>query len=272
MKRLLSIEWNKIFYNKGTRIFIILYFVLIILMGLILPNFKPNFGQLEINFIKLGALDFPVIWHNIAWLVGFGKYFLAIIIINNISNEYSFGTFKQNVIDGLSKLDFFKSKLYINILLVLFSTLFVAILVTGLGLKFATKIDYFNGIEFLAGYFIEILAFITFVMFLTFLLKKSSFTILALFVLYITEYIFIGIERYSRGIITTGNNTIITEYLPLKANGEIIGFPPGNVALYFQTGKFFEVSHIDWTYFTVNCIYIILFLGLSYFIIKKRDL
>ena len=61
MTRLLRIEWNKMFYNKGTRIFLILYFILIALMGAVLPNFKPNFNGLEVDFIKLGALNFPVI-------------------------------------------------------------------------------------------------------------------------------------------------------------------------------------------------------------------
>ncbi|MEG1199943.1 MAG: ABC transporter permease, partial [Algoriella sp.] len=178
MKRLFNIEWNKMFYNTGTRIFIILYFVMIILMGITLPSIKPNMSGQVVDFIKFGALEFPVIWHNIAWLVGFGKFFLAIIVINNISNEYSFGTFKQNTIDGLSKTEFFGTKLLMNLILTLFSTFLVAAIVLGLGAFFNDKLDFFNGIEFLGGYFIEIFAYVVFAMFLTFLLKKSTFAIL----------------------------------------------------------------------------------------------
>jgi hypothetical protein len=34
-----------------------------------------------------------------AWL----KFFLAIVIVSMMANEYSYGTLKQNLIDGMSK-------------------------------------------------------------------------------------------------------------------------------------------------------------------------
>ena len=275
MTRLLRIEWNKMFYNKGTRIFLILYFILIALMGAVLPNFKPNFNGLEVDFIKLGALNFPVIWHNIAWLVGFGKFFLAVIVINNISNEYSFGTFKQNTIDGLTKLEFFNSKLYMNLLVAITSTILVAAIVLGLGSSFAEKFDLLNGIEFLAGYFVEIFAFIAFAMFLAFLLKKSTFATLSIFVLFIVESILRGTEAFIRIEIKQMNMeelSFITSYLPFTSNGKIIGFPPGSISQYMMSGKFFTESHVQWDHFGINIFYIVLFLGLSFLIIKKRDL
>jgi len=277
MTRLLNIEWNKLFYNKGTRIFLILYFVLIAILGAILPNIKPSVGGSEINFIKLGALNFPVIWHNISWLVGFGKFFLAIIIINNISNEYSFGTFKQNTIDGLTKLEFFNSKLFMNILFAIASTLLVAFIVIGLGITFAKEFKIIEGIEFLLGYFIEIMAFISFAMFLSFLLKKSTFAILSIFVLYIFELIVIGIEffivaRTKQNFNPDQDFSLISSYLPFTSNGKIIGFPPGSITQYMMNGNFFGESHVAWEYFGINVFYIILFLGLSYLLIKKRDL
>ena len=276
MKRLLNIEWNKMFYNKGTRIFLILYFVLIAAMGMVLPNFKPTFNGVEVNFVKLGALNFPVIWHNISWLIGFGKYFLAIIIINNISNEYSFGTLKQNIIDGLSKIDFFKSKIYMNFFIVLASTLLVFVIVITLGAIFSENFKVFKGIEFLLAYFVEIFSFIIFVMFLTFLLKKSSFAILALFVLYIFESILVAIEFFaikgfaSKQVVDLSN--FYAYYLPLSANSKMIGYPPGNIMLYLQTGKFFDASHVKWDFLTANILYSIVFMGLSYLLIKRRDL
>lgn len=275
MNRLLRIEWNKMFFNKGTRIFLILYFVLILLMGIIIPNIKPNLNGLEIDFIKLGAVDFPVIWHNIAWLVAFGKFFLAVIIINNISNEYSFGTFKQNTIDGLTRLEFFNSKLFMNIMFVVFSTVLVVGIVTGLGLTFAKEFNFFNGIEFLAGYFVEIFAFVSMTMFLAFLLKKSTFAILSIFVLYIIEGILKGTEAlisYNTELIKEKSYTLKTNFLPLTSNSNIVDLPPASVSGFFTGGKFFEESHVAWEYFAINVFYIFLFLGLSYLIVKKRDL
>ncbi|HBX62109.1 ABC transporter permease [Empedobacter sp.] len=276
MKRLFSIEWNKLFYNKGTRIFIILYFVMILLMGITLPNFKPNMNGIEVDLIKLGALEFPGIWHNITWLIGFGKFFLAIIVINNITNEYSFGTFKQNTIDGLSKTEFLNTKVLMNVAITLISTLLVGILVFALGSIFSEKFDFINGIEFLGGYFVEIFAYIVFAMFLSFLLKKSAFAILSLIVLNIAESVFKVIEF----LVRFGKNPpkdpekikIYSNFLPLNSNGKIIDYPSVDIQKAILEGKLFIPDHIQWEYFTANVFYIILFLGLSLLIIKKRDL
>ena len=281
MNRLLKIEWNKIFYNKGTRIFIILYFVMILLMGAFLPNFKPNFSgpggvEINFNFIKLGALDFPAIWHNITYLIAYGKFFLAIIVINNITNEYSFGTFKQNTIDGLTKSEFLNTKVLMNLAITLLSSLLVAVLVFTLGSIFSEKFDFVNGIEFLAGYFVEIFAYIVFAMFLSFLLKKGVFAILSLIVLSIGESILKGVEY----LVLFGKNepigiektTFFSDYLPLNSNSKIIGFPSIDVNQIFMGGKLFVNDHVQWEFFGISVFYIILFLGLSLFIIKKRDL
>ncbi|MFV0184671.1 ABC transporter permease [Empedobacter falsenii] len=276
MIRLFNIEWNKLFYNKGTRIFIILYFLMILLMGITLPNFKPMMNGVEIDFIKLGALEFPVIWHNITWLVAFGKFFLAIIVINNITNEYSFGTFKQNTIDGLSKTEFINSKVLMNVVISLISTFLVGVLVFGLGSYFSEKFDFVNGIEFLGGYFIEIFAYIVFAMFLSFLLKKSAFAILSLIVLNIVESVVKAIEFLVRFGKQPPSNPeeikLLSIYLPLNSNGKIIDYPSVDIQQALMKSKLFVPDSIQWEYFGINVFYIILFLGLSLLIIKKRDL
>lgn len=274
MNRLFRIEWNKLFYNRGTRIFLILYFILIAALGMVLPNFKPNANGLELDFIELGALNFPTIWHNIAWLIGLGKFFLAVIIINNITNEYSFGTFKQNSIDGLTRLEFFSSKLLMNLIFVVGSTLLVFAIVLVLGAQFAEEFKFNKGIEFLAGYFVEVFAFISLAMFLAFLLKKSTFAILSIFILTIIELILIGFESYFRGPQNlAGDKTIlISSFLPIRSNANIVDYPSISISSYFTTGKLFQESFVAWDYFAINVLYIIVFLGLSYLIIKKRDL
>ncbi|WP_413533964.1 ABC transporter permease [Empedobacter brevis] len=276
MKRLFSIEWNKLFYNKGTRIFIILYFIMILLMGIVLPNFKPNMNGIEINLIKLGGLEFPFIWHNIAWLIGFGKFFLAIIVINNITNEYSFGTFKQNTIDGLSKTEFLSSKVLMNVAISLASTFFVGVLVFALGSIFSEKFDFLNGIEFLGGYFVEIFAYIVFAMFLSFLLKKSAFAILSLIVLNIVESVIKAVDfliRFGKNNPTNPEKiNLISNYLPLNSNGKIIDYPSLDIQKAFIENKLFVADHVQWEYFAINIFYIVLFLGLSLLIVKKRDL
>ncbi len=249
---------------------------MILLMGIVLPNFKPNMNGIEINLIKLGGLEFPFIWHNIAWLIGFGKFFLAIIVINNITNEYSFGTFKQNTIDGLSKTEFLSSKVLMNVAISLASTFFVGVLVFALGSIFSEKFDFLNGIEFLGGYFVEIFAYIVFAMFLSFLLKKSAFAILSLIVLNIVESVIKAVDfliRFGKNNPTNPEKiNLISNYLPLNSNGKIIDYPSLDIQKAFIENKLFVADHVQWEYFAINIFYIVLFLGLSLLIVKKRDL
>ncbi len=276
MKRLISIEWNKLFYNKGTRIFIILYFVMIALVGITLPYIKQNINGVDINLIELGALDFPFIWHNIAWILGFGKLFLAIIIINNITNEYSFGTFKQNTIDGLTKTEFIGSKILMNLLITLLSSIFLAVLVFSLGSIFGEKLDFINGIEFLAGYFIEIFSYIIMAMFLSFLLRKSAFAILSIIVLTIGETVIKIIESFIKmskdGFQSETTQYYLSNFLPLNANSKIVDYPSMSLTNALSGQKLFVADTVQWEYFGITIFYMIIFLGLTLFIIKKRDL
>lgn len=278
MMRLLNIEWNKTFYNKGTRIFIILYFVLIAGMGLILPNIKPNLNGIEVNFIKMGALEFPIIWHVISWLIGFGKFFLAIIIINNITNEYSFGTIKQNVIDGFSKGEFFASKILMTFMLSLFSTLLVAAIVLILGNVYSENHNVFDGSAYILGYFIEIFGYLIIAMFLSFLLKKSAFAILLLIVWSFAETILKGVEflaRFGTSNADIEANTdpfLFTSYLPFNVNSTVVDYPSLSIQNFLMSGKLFTPVDFDWMMSGIAVIYMIIFVGLSYTVLKKRDL
>src|SRR5690606_10806030 len=111
MIRLLKIEWNKIYYYKTAWIFTILYFVMLMILGGSLSVIKPEVGGIKLNLSKLGMFEFPVIWQNLTYLFAIAKIFLAVIIVTNVTNEYSNGTLKQNLIDGLGKKELIASKI-----------------------------------------------------------------------------------------------------------------------------------------------------------------
>ncbi len=58
----------------------------------------------------MGIFNFPFIWHFNTYVAAWLKFFLAIVIVSMMANEYSYGTLKQNLIDGLSKQEFILSK------------------------------------------------------------------------------------------------------------------------------------------------------------------
>src|SRR5690606_27867356 len=147
MLRLLKIEWNKIYYYKTTRIFTLISFGMLIAVGIILAFIKPEIGGMKLDIAQLGMFDFPEVWQTITYLVAIAKIFIAVIIITNVTNEYSNRTLKQNLIDGLSKKEFLTSKFFTNVIFATLSTIFVFGIALILGLVFSSnKENIFKGI------------------------------------------------------------------------------------------------------------------------------
>ena len=105
MKRLLQIEFQKLWLNKLSRFLILAYFFLLTSIALV-AAIKFDIGPIKFHLAEQGIFNFPYIWHFNAFIASFFKLFLAIIIISMVANEYSNRTLKQNLIDGLSKKEF----------------------------------------------------------------------------------------------------------------------------------------------------------------------
>ena len=102
MKRLLQIEFIKLWNNRASRILIIAYFILLTFIALF-ATINFDIGEVHFQLADQGIFNFPYIWHFNTYIAAFFKLFLAIVIVSMMSNEYSNKTIKQNLIDGLSK-------------------------------------------------------------------------------------------------------------------------------------------------------------------------
>ena len=106
MKRLLEIEWLKIASYRTFYVFAGLYVLLIFLV-------YYGFDKL----LHLGPIDlsivykFPDVWYYIAYVSSWFAPVLALLMINLVSNEFTFRTLRQQVIDGLSRREILFSKL-----------------------------------------------------------------------------------------------------------------------------------------------------------------
>lgn len=279
MLRLLKIEWNKIYYYKTARVFTFIYFAMLIAAGVILAFIKPTIGGMKLDIAKLGMFNFPEIWQNITWLVAIGKIFIAVIIITNITNEYSNRTLKQNLIDGLSKQEFLTSKVLSNLVFAILSTLFVFGIIIVLGLVFSQNKEMtFQGVEYIGTYFLKLNLFFTICLFLSLLLRKSAFAFLGLIVLWMAEGAIstaeVGIKAWQAG----GFQNIdpygfyVSNYLPLNVSSKLIDFPKMNLEGFVMGGSIFRYTTVDWTFVVAAFVYIALFLFLSFRLLKKRDL
>jgi ABC-2 type transport system permease protein len=171
--------------------------------------------------------NFPYIWHFNTYIAAILKFFLAVVIVSMMANEYTYGTLKQNLIDGLSKKEFIQSKLITVALFALGSTIFIFIMSMILGLCFSSYDEaaiIFSDLEYFLAYFIKLVAFFSFCLFLGVLVKRSAFALGFLLVWFFAEKIFYGLLRW---LVFTSTEQVdkVAAFLPLESMSNLIKEP-----------------------------------------------
>jgi ABC-type transport system involved in multi-copper enzyme maturation permease subunit len=278
MLRLLNIELQKIKYNKAARVITIVYFVLITFIALI-ASIEFNFGDFNFRVADQGIFNFPFIWHFTGYMAALLKIFLAIVIVSMMSNEYSYRTLKQNLIDGLSKKEFVLSKFITVVLFAAISTIFLFVVSMILGLSFS---DYqeieiiFSDLEYMLAYFVKLVAFFSFCLFLGVLVKRSAFALGFLIIWFILEKISYGLLKW-KVFKDTDIAETIAQFFPLEAMANLIKEPFSRLGAVQsaanQLGEAFDKNYdVEWHTMLITLVWTGLFIYWSYVVLKRRDL
>jgi ABC-type transport system involved in multi-copper enzyme maturation permease subunit len=282
MKRLIQIAWLKNYSYFPVILFSSIYFILVIGFTLLCSIKSIPILGIPVNIRDQGFLNFPQIWNFLTYITALLKIFLGLIIIFTISNEFTSKMFKQNVIDGLSKKEFILSKVLTIGLLSLISTLVVFFMGLILGFSFSKTSDFtlvFKEFYFILGYFLKLFTFLSFLFFITVLLKRVVFVFLSFFLWWIVELILLVVE-YSSKVIEKFDNQgnritevpfIISDYLPLNVMSNLIDEPFQRIQLVSQlTGGSFEYT-IPYGAIVASLLYSTLFILGSYWLVKRKD-
>ncbi|HEY9005181.1 ABC transporter permease subunit [Ohtaekwangia sp.] len=141
-----------------------------------------DFGQ-KLNINRIPLYHFPDVWMNLIWCAGLLKIVLAVLVAISITNEYSYRTIRQNIIDGLSRSEFLFSKIITNVLLSLISVVMIFLigLVTGMIYSPSIELDrIMTDLEFFPAYFLELFFFLSFALMLGVLIQRAGLTIILL--------------------------------------------------------------------------------------------
>lgn len=278
MKRLISIELQKIWKNKASRVLTLTYFILLSFIALI-ASIKFEFGPFKFHFADMGIFNFPYIWHFNTYIAGWLKFFLAIVIVSMMANEYSYGTLKQNLIDGLSKKEFILSKFLTVVLFALCSTIFVFVMSLILGLCFSSYTEFsiiFSELIYLVGFFVKLLGFFSFCLFLGILIKRSAFALGFLLVWFFIECLLKLLFAFT---IFPGSDKdkYFTQFLPLESMSNLIVMPFTRLSVIKSIGNQMGVQQYkdyDVHAFTILIVltWTFLFIYFSYKLLKNRDL
>jgi len=277
MKRLFFIELYKIRHHKLSRTLFIAYFTLLTSIALI-AAIKFKLGNTEIHLAEQGIFNFPYIWHFNTWVADFFTFFLMIIVVSMVTNEFSYRTLKQNLIDGLSKKEFLLSKFYFLVVLSFLATFLVFIISLILGLKYSdytSTMIVFSDLYFLISFFLKLLTTFILITFFGFLFKRSAYALGFFFIWMMIEGITYALLRWHFFNETIADRIIM--FFPYQAIRNILPEPITRLNVTKQIGKqigenLTDFTGIPFSYFIILIFWIIILLSLSYFILKKRDL
>lgn len=270
MLRLLSIEFFKL---KNTRFFWVLcglflvFLIAVPIASKALLNYLESIGETVFDNINPGELplfDFVDLWQNLTWVYKSFSIFLGFIMVISVCNEFSYGTIKQNIIDGMSRRELLTSKLIFIIVLSLIVTLLVLGIGLIMGFLWSPVKEYpfiVKHIEFIPAYFLQLVGFQLFCLVVSLLIKRSGIAIALLtFYVYMIEPIITAILRFRYEMVW------LADLFPVRAIGNVIPFPFEKYILR-QTQTSVELDDLG-IYFG----YLFLLLFLANWLMVKRDL
>ncbi len=225
-----------------------------------LASIIEGFGE-KINISRIPLYHFPDIWQNLAWAAGLLKIGVAIMVVISITNEFTYRTIRQNVIDGLSREQFLFSKVLTNVLLSGLSMVLVFLIALITGLIYSPAYDFpygLTGIEFYPAYFLEVFAFLSFALMLGMILQRSGLTIVLLLTSFLIELIIKkNIDDYLPGSI---------QFFPLESIMNLVPLP-------FARYAFQEIrDYVTFGSIAIATVWAFLFNYFAYLKLKRSDI
>jgi ABC-2 type transport system permease protein len=220
----LSIEWMKIKNYRTFWILASLYLACIVGINYIVYYVQQRIyhereakgmAQLLIGRIPYA---FPTTWQMTSYVSGFLLFFPGLLMIISITNEYSFKTHRQNLIDGWSRGQFISVKMMLALILSIISTITVVLTAALFGTVEGSHAFSIEGFIYILYYFIQAISYIMLALFISILVKRGALAI-GIYFLYsvVLENVLSAILNYYWQ--TAGR------YLPLQSGNKLIPAP-----------------------------------------------
>lgn len=219
-----------------------------------------EFGT-TININRIPLYHFPDVWQNLIYISGFFKLILAFMVVISVTNEFTYRTIRQNIIDGMSRTEFLTSKILTNVLLSVLSCAMVFLIALVTGLIYSQEFDLasmFSGVGFLGAYFLEVFTFLSYTLMLGLLIQRSGLTIVVLCLSAMIEAI----------IKANIDDTIpaAIQFFPMEAMSNLVTMP-------FPKYVFQEVQdYVSLVSVAIALAWVVIFNYLSYLKLQKSDL
>ncbi len=268
MKDLLKIEWLKI-KNYKAFIILIVFFALGIFTAnyIVFSVFKNMINESKATVLigQFNPYDFTNTWQTTSYTAGFLLILPALLLIILVTNEYTFKTNRQNIIDGLSRTQFVNVKMMMAILLAAFSTILV--MLTAMIFGFMSKTSFsFSGFSHVGFFFLKAVSYNLLAVLISVWIRRTGFAIGIYF-------IYLGAENIISQLldvwsIKLRNNHVIDlgsmgDYLPMNASDALLAFPNNPL-------KSLAQSALPTDYFWVDVCLAIIYITLFYWLGRRH--
>jgi len=182
---------------------------------------RKNSGETLGQLLKMldNPFTFPEVWHTVAYFSSFFIFIPAIAVIMFITNEYTYKTHRQNIIDGWSRNEFMTAKMMDVVIISLLVTLtyvLISIVIGSLNMDESTGNMWSKG-NYIALFFLQTFAQLSIAFLLAFLIRKA-FIALGVFMFYFLA------EMITVAILNNKDLDHISRFLPMEVSDKII--PP----------------------------------------------
>jgi ABC-2 family transporter len=228
---------------------------------------KHRKGQAEVILTMLlgNPFSLPEAWHTITYASSIFVFIPAVVVIMFITNEYSYKTSRQNIIDGWSRAQFMLAKM-INVFLVSLTVTILCLAVTliiGLNNKNLTTANKWD-----QSYYILLFGLQTFyqlsIAFLIGFLIRKAFIALGVFLFYymILENVLVGLGYFYK--------IYSYKFLPLEVSDRLIP-PPAFWGNFDKDNWVKEISEINYHVF-YTIVYAAIIWAICFWVNRRRDL
>ncbi len=252
------------------------FWVILGLVFALIPAVFYGIGQIQIQgapFDMKEMYRFPGVWNNLTYLASWFNLLIGMLLVILVCNEFSFKTFRQQVIDGQSKSDFVISKIFVMVIISFVSTIYLFIIGSLFGFATTTgNADMFENIKYLGVYFIQAIGYMSVGFLLATLIRSTALSIIIFMLSILIEsiiQIFVpaSVERFfPMEIIANLTPNPITNAMMMQAQQ----MPDPQMQMQVSTMQM-DILSLSTT-ILVASIYILLFWGVTYFILTKKDI
>jgi ABC-2 type transport system permease protein len=259
MWNIIKIEWLKVKYYRTFWIFLGLGILVIPAANAIVQDINSRVPKQVQQVLGRSLYDYPIVWQTVAFVNSFSIVILGFLVLTLVTNEFSYKTHRQHIIDGWERREFILAQLFWVVSLSVLA--FVTAVLTALyfGAVYGKEPFTLEGFRFMWYYGLQVVLSLSLALLVGVLVKRTGLAIVIYlaYVMFIEQLLVMILKR------TMGE---VSGLLPLQTADELVPIP--------VVDKLIPVSgpleaHV---YLLALLIYIVLSIGIVFRKMLRTDL